>query len=360
MHGRKLRLRGIRNKEIEALRLADERSPLASHLNDGLHGDLPGGTLELTKLAGDFHETLNAAVIGHNRGADLRCPKSKLHEILHELLVDDDELAGQHTTCVEVAREGLKALVVAQNLRGGRCRHGSHQETIAAPRGDRTHTKVGPVEIRRLTRGIMPEITLELSLRRRRTLERRKGTLLFRNEDTGILSRKVDVLKDLAIELACLLRRPRNPKTSQDICKTLNANANGTMASIGIAALRCGLKVEINDLIQIVRENRRDLTKCLKVKRAILHETRKTDGTQVADCGLIGRCVLNDLRTKITGLDRAEMLLIGLAVSCVLLQELRTPRLDLGIQNHLPDLLSRQRLATAILLLVLQIELLES
>lgn len=116
MHGRKLRLRGVCDKQIEALRLADERSPLTSHLDDSLHRDLPRRTLELTKLARDLHETLNATIVRHNRGADLRRPESELHKVFHELLVDHNELAGKHTTCLEVACEGLKALVVAQDL----------------------------------------------------------------------------------------------------------------------------------------------------------------------------------------------------------------------------------------------------
>ncbi len=205
----------------------------------------------------------------------------------------------------------------------------------------------------------MPKIALELTLGRRRTLERRKGTLLFCNVNARILSRKLDVLKDFAVESACLLRGPRNTKLGKHIRKTLNANANGTMASIGITALLRGLLIEINDLIQVVRENRSHLTKSLEVEGPTLHETRQAQRTQIADGCLVGRRVLNDFGTEITGLDRSKMLLIGLAVRCVLLQELRTPRLDLRVQDHLPNLLGRKGLATAILLLVLQIELLE-
>lgn len=359
MHRRKLRLRGFRHKQVEALRLANERSPLASHLDDGLHRNLPGGTLEVTKLSRNLHEILNAAIVRHDRRPNLRCPESKLHKILHKLLVDDDELTRQHTTCLQVARERLKALVVAQDLRGRRSGHWSHEEAIAAPTCDRTHTKVCPVELRRLASHIMPEIALELPLGRGRPGERRKGTLLFRNVNAGILSRLVDVLKDLTIELASLLGRPRNAKLGKYVGKTLHTNPNRTMAGVRVAALGRRLKVDVNDLIQIVRENRSDLAEFLEVKSTVLHETRKTDGTQITDCRLIGRCVLNDLCTKITGFDRPEMLLIGLTVGCVLLQELRTSRLNLRVQNHLPDLLGRQGLATAILLLVLQIELLE-
>lgn len=53
------------------------------------------------------------------------------------------------------------------------------------------------------------------------------------------------------------------------------------------------------------------------------------------------------------------MLLIGLAIGRILVQKLRTPCLDLRVQNHLPDLLSRNRLATAVLLLLLNVEILK-
>ena len=186
----------------------------------------------------------------------------------------------------------------------------------------------------------MPEIALELTLGRGRTLEGREGTLLLGDVDAGVLSRLLDILKDLAIELMGLLRSPRNAELGKDIRKALNTNPDGTMACIGIAAFLRGLKVDVNDLVQVVRENRSNLPKLLKVKLAILYKPRKAERSEITDRGLIRSRVLNDLCTQIAGLDRTQMLLVGLTIGCVLLQEIRPTRLDLRVQNHLPNLLS--------------------
>lgn len=66
MHGRKLGLRRLGHEEIEALGLANERSPIARELNDALHRDLPRRAVEVAKLTGKFHKALDAAIIGHD------------------------------------------------------------------------------------------------------------------------------------------------------------------------------------------------------------------------------------------------------------------------------------------------------
>lgn len=208
MHGRKLGLRRLCHKEIEALRLANERSAIPRKLNDGLHGNLPGSLLEITKLAGKLGETLNASVVCHDRRADIWCPEIAFHKILDEVLIDDDELAGKDATCLQIAREGLEALVIAQNLRCRSRRHGSHEEAVTASTHHRANTKIRPVKLRRLAGRIVPEIALKLTLRGWRTLECRKGTLLLGNLNTRLLRCKVDVLKDLAVDLASLLGCP--------------------------------------------------------------------------------------------------------------------------------------------------------
>ena len=123
----------------------------------------------------------------------------------------------------------------------------------------------------------MPKITLELTLGRRRTLEGRKGTLLHREVNTRLLSRKLDILKDLAIESTSLLGGPRNAELGKDIRKTLHTNTNRAMACVRVATLLRGLEVDINDLVQIACENLGDQSKCLKVERIPLHKPRKTD-----------------------------------------------------------------------------------
>lgn len=131
------------------------------------------------------------------------------------------------------------------------------------------------------------------------------------------------------------------------------------MTEVGVTALLRGLLILVNHDVQIAREHCGDLAKSLKVELAVADKPRQADGSQIADRGLIGSRVLDDLRTQITRLDRTQVLLIRLRVGCVLLEKLRTPRLDLRVQDHLPNLLCRHRLASTTLLLLLGVEILE-
>ena len=46
--------------------------------------------------------------------------------VLNEMLVHNRELAGQHTTSIDVGCVWLNALVVAEDLRGGGSGHGGN------------------------------------------------------------------------------------------------------------------------------------------------------------------------------------------------------------------------------------------
>ena len=53
---------------------------------------------------------------------------------------------------------------------------------------------------------------------------------------------------------------------------------------------------------------------------------------------LISRAVLYDLRAEVGALNGTQILLVGLAVTGVLVQHVRGPRLDLRFNNGRPDL----------------------
>lgn len=131
------------------------------------------------------------------------------------------------------------------------------------------------------------------------------------------------------------------------------------MAKIGVAALLRGILVLVNDDVEITGEHRSDLAEALEVELSIPHKPRQAERTQVTDRRLVRSRVLDDLRTKVAGLDRAQVLLVGLGIGRILVEELRATRLDLRVQNHLPNLLRRHRLATATLLLLPRLKFLE-
>ena len=62
---------------------------------------------------------------------------------------------------------------------------------------------------------------------------------------------------------------------------------------------------------------------------------------------------------KVTALNRAKILLVGLGVGGILVAQVGRSRLDLRIENHLPDLLGWNRLAALLERLVVGVEFLE-
>ncbi len=128
MHGRNLGIGGLCEEEVQTLRLTDEGSTIGRQVDDRLHGNLPRRAVELAKLRGNLWDALNGPVVRNDLSSNVRSPAFGLDKVLHEILVDHDELACQDTAGVQVAGEGLNALVVAENLgRAGR-RHGGDEE----------------------------------------------------------------------------------------------------------------------------------------------------------------------------------------------------------------------------------------
>mmetsp|Transcript_2729 Transcript_2729/g.7545 ORF Transcript_2729/g.7545 Transcript_2729/m.7545 type:complete len:206 (+) Transcript_2729:1310-1927(+) len=93
----------------------------------------------------------------------------------------------------------------------------------------------------------------------------------------------------------------------------------------------------------------------------IKHEARERDRREVAHGHLVRRRVLDDLRAQVGAPDGTEVLLVGLAVGCVLVEHIRRPRLNLGFDDFEPKLLGRNdapRLALALILFVQRLKVL--
>lgn len=66
-------------------------------------------------------------------------------------------------------------------------------------------------------------------------------------------------------------------------------------------------------------------------------EPGESDGCQVADSGLIGGSVLDDLSAQVGALDGTKVLLVGLAVAAVLEEHVGVASLDLSLQDGKPE-----------------------
>ena len=108
------------------------------------------------------------------------------------------------------------------------------------------------------------------------------------------------------------------------------------MTEIGGLALLGRVVGLVNDKIQVPSEDGSILAKLLKIEFAIFDELGESQRPEVADRRLFGGGELDDLGTQVGGLDGAEMLLIGLGITRILVQQIRTASLNLGIYYHLP------------------------
>ena len=133
----------------------------------------------------------------------------------------------------------------------------------------------------------------------------------------------------------------------------------------GLALLR-GVVGLVNDNIQVPSEDGSILAKLLKIEAVLsvvsvapLDELGESQRPEVADRRLFGGGELNDLGAQVGGLDGSEVLLVGLGITRVLVQQIRPAGLNLGIYYHLPQFLSRDLPHGEVLALIVAIQLRE-
>eukprot|EP00955_Chlamydomonas_euryale_P118133 366520-Chlamydomonas_euryale.AAC.9 len=108
---------GVGHEHVERLALVDVSAAVGRHVNEHALLDLPNRLVQRLEVVRDV-EVLHAAVGGHQLVLHVWVPQTKAVEVVQQVLVDDGELAGEHAAHVDVGRVGLKALVVAEDLRG--------------------------------------------------------------------------------------------------------------------------------------------------------------------------------------------------------------------------------------------------
>ena len=169
MHARQLAIVRIRNEQIERLALADKRSPSRRHINQNALLHLPRCLVARLDLLRNAGHILDTSIPRNNLLLHVVVPNTELKQLLHQVLVNHNELASKGATSIEIACERLKALVVAQNLRRGCGRHRRDEQRVAHP-CRRPQTERSPVQLapRLRNRRHAPEVGLESSCRCRR------------------------------------------------------------------------------------------------------------------------------------------------------------------------------------------------
>mmetsp|Transcript_13702 Transcript_13702/g.29666 ORF Transcript_13702/g.29666 Transcript_13702/m.29666 type:complete len:227 (+) Transcript_13702:1024-1704(+) len=163
---------------------------------------------------------------------------------------------------------------------------------------------------------------------------------------------EIDGLEDLLVDQSRTLRIEGKPHVDEGISETLHAEPDGAVAEVGDACLLDRVVVGIDDTVEIARHVVRDVVQLLVVEDTVGDEARQGDGREVAHGDLFGRRVLDDLGAQVRAADCAEVLLVGLAVGRILVENIRRARLDLRVQDCEPELLRWYRSQSATLFLV--------
>eukprot|EP00760_Papus_ankaliazontas_P021466 PhM_4_TR18693/c1_g1_i1/m.98836 len=321
VHRRERAAGGALQEQVQGLRLVNVRRARRGHVDDILLLDLPHGAVDALEVRAQVGDVLDAAVVGDDGVACGVAPQPDADEITHKVLVHDRELAAEHTAEVHVRRVGLEALVVAQDLRRRRRWHRRYQERVAHAVLLHLSAEGVPVPTTALRLHI-PHVELEDPARDggpgeglvRTALD---GTL------AGLLHRGVvDSLEDVLVQALRLRARKGDLELEVRVREALHTEADGAVLLVAAARGLRRVVVKINNVVEVARGDAGDGGELLEVERlVVIRDTAgQRDGCQVAHRGLLRGRVLNDLRAEIAALDRAEVLLVGLAVARVLVQ----------------------------------------
>ncbi|KAI6763085.1 hypothetical protein HG530_009065 [Fusarium avenaceum] len=356
VHAGDLAHRGILHVNVEGLGLIDESTSVGSHLDNLALRNLPNSLVKSLDVGRDVGDVLNRTVIGNNTVLHGIRPQAHVDKILEQPGVDNLELTSKDSALVNVGGVRLEALVVTQNLRGTGSRHRGKEQTVTDTVSLNILSKALPVP--KVGRLDVPHVELEDTLRGGRTLEGRVGTLLLGQLHGGSEGSVVDGLKDLLVELSSLWRLEGHAQSKESISKTLYTKTDRSVTHVAVASLLHRVVVDIDDLVQVADNNLTDLMQLLEIIASliIVDESRQGKGGKVANSDLIRGTVLDDLSAQIRASDGAEVLLVALAVTGILVKHEGVSGLGLGLEDGIPKLLGLDGLATLTFPLVLLVE----
>lgn len=352
-HGRVLHM------DVERLGLINEGTSVGGHLDDLALGNLPNGLVESLDLSRDVGDILDGTVLGNDSVLHGIRPQAHVDEILEQPGVNNLELASKDTALVDVGGVRLEALVVTQDLRSAGSGHRGKQQTVANTMLlDLLPERLPVPEVRGLH---VPHVELENTLRGRRALEGRVGTLLLGQLHGSSKGSMVDGLKDLLVQLSSLRRLERHAQSKESIGKTLDTDTNGSVSHVAVASFRNGVVVHINDPVQVANDSLCDLVQLLEVVAGlvVVDERGKGKRGKVADSNLIRGTVLDNLSAQVGAADGTQVLLVALAVAVILVEHEGVTSLGLSLEDGIPELLGLHGLTTLAGLLILLVQSLE-
>ena len=136
------------------------------------------------------------------------------------------------------------------------------------------------------------------------------------------------------------------------------------MSEVSSFGLGCRVKVNIDDVIQHANCRANGLRDGGSIKPVFADEFDEINRTEVADCGLLWRCVEQDLCAEIRAVNHSNVILWRTEIRWILKCDPRMSRLEQHAQHLAPEtyrlnLLVKLELSTLSLVLVLNVTLLE-
>mmetsp|Transcript_49811 Transcript_49811/g.61169 ORF Transcript_49811/g.61169 Transcript_49811/m.61169 type:complete len:315 (-) Transcript_49811:806-1750(-) len=261
------------------------------------------------------------------------------------MAIDLHKLTRQHSADIQILGIRFKGLVVPQDLCSAGCGHGSHQQRIAQSRRRNLVLQFLPVPSA-TSRLAIPQVKLQQTFACWTACIGLVGPMHCRQFAGSFTGCEVDGLKDVFVELPCLITLKGQLQHQESIRQALHPEAHWPVPQIGTTCLFHRIVVSIDHLIQVFGDHLGHLVELLEVEGIAINEGRQCNGRKVADCHFVRRSVLNDLRTQVGAMNGAQVLLIGFAIAVILIQHVWGSRLHLGFQNPKPQVLSFHRFAT--------------
>jgi hypothetical protein len=181
------------------------------------------------------------------------------------MAIHADELAGKHSSGVDVRREWLETFVVAQNLGGTSSRHWGDEKRVARAELNNFLAQLCPV----VSIGVgllVPEIKLEFSLGKGRALEGLIWAFFAGNLHRGLHGCVVDRLEDQSVYVCGLVILKSDLHLLVSVSEPLNTNADRAMAHVGVLGFLDWVVVPVNYPVQIPGDSLCDLVEELVVE----------------------------------------------------------------------------------------------
>mmetsp|Transcript_43526 Transcript_43526/g.93229 ORF Transcript_43526/g.93229 Transcript_43526/m.93229 type:complete len:535 (+) Transcript_43526:75-1679(+) len=351
VHGGQLGMSHVRHVDVQRLRLIDVDATVSSHVDDHALLDLPDRLVELLQVLRHLH-VLNAAVVGDQLRSKVLSPQVASDQVTQQVLVDLDELAGQDSPDVQVLSVGFEGLVVAQDLSSAGSGHRGQQKRVAETVLSDLLLEDFPVPSAAGGLGT-PQVELQLALASRGARVSLIVSLFLGQLAGSLASSEIDGFENVRVQLLGLLALEGEPHHEESVSQTLNAETNGSVPHVGVAGLREGVVVPVNDLVQVASDDLCHFVEALEVVllTSLLDECWQGDRGQVAHSHLVLGSVLDDLSAQIGGVDGSQILLVGLPVGGILVAHERHTSLHLAVQDTGPQVLSLDGLHSSSFLL---------